>query len=80
MGALILFFLFFLIVAYRLCLMYVREDNDSNVKSVITRFIWTICTLLSTVPREAVKFARSLTHCPRKAVKLKPSLTQSRHC
>ena len=49
-----------LIVACRLCVIYVREDNDSNVKAVITLLVW---TSLSAVPRKAVKFYHSLTHC-----------------
>ena len=36
-----------LIVARRSCVIYVKEDNDSNVKAVITRLIWTIWTSLS---------------------------------
>ena len=41
-----------------------REDNDSNVKAMITRLIWTIWTSLYGVrcPGKAVKFNHSLTH------------------
>ena len=44
-----------LIVVCRLCVICVREDNDSNV---VTRLIW---NLLSDVPRKAVQFSHSLT-------------------
>ena len=43
-----------LIVACRLCVIYVREDNDSIVKIMITRLIWTMWTSPSAVPRKAV--------------------------
>ena len=46
-------------MACRLWVIYVREDNDSNVQAMITRLIW---TSLSAVPRKAVKFTHSLTH------------------
>ena len=50
-----------LIVACSLCVIYVREDNDSNVKVMITRLIWTILTLLSAVPRKAVKLIHMIS-------------------
>ena len=50
-----------LIVACRLSVIYVREDNNSNVWAVISRLIWTIWTSLSPVPRKAVKFNHPLT-------------------
>ena len=50
------------VVACRLCVTYVREDNNLNVKAVITQLIWTIWTSLSTVSRKAVKFYHSLAH------------------
>ena len=56
------FFFLRLLLACRLCVIYVREDNDSNVHAVITWLIWTIWTSMSAVPRKAVKFNHSLTH------------------
>ena len=58
-----LFFIFFLksIVAFRWCVIYVMEYNDSNVTVIITRPIWTTCTPMSAVPEKAVKLNRSLT-------------------
>ena len=38
-----------LIVVCRLCVIYVREGNDSNVQAMITRLIWTTWTSLSAV-------------------------------
>ena len=34
-------FFFNFVVACRLCVIYVNEDNDSNVQAMITWFIWT---------------------------------------
>ena len=66
MGALSILLFFFLIpfllklsVACRLCVIYVREDYDSNAQAVITPLIW---TSLSAVPRKAIEFNHSLTH------------------
>ena len=61
MGALTFFsflipFFLKLIVACRLCVIYVREDTDSNVKAAIKQTIW---TSLSAVPRKAIKL---ITH------------------
>ena len=42
-------------MACRLWVIYVREENDSNVQAITTRPIWTIWTLLSAVPRKAAK-------------------------
>ena len=50
-----------LTVAFRWCVIYVREDDDSNVKAMVTRLIWTTWTLMSTVPKKAVKLNHSLT-------------------
>ena len=47
-------------MAWRWCVIYVREDNDSNIYATITRLIWTIWTSLSNIPRKAIKFNHSL--------------------
>ena len=53
LNALLFFSLFLsflkLIMACRLCVIYVREDNDSSVQAIIIRLIWTIWTSLSAV-------------------------------
>ena len=64
-------------MACRLCIIYVREDNDSDVKAMITRLIWTIWTSLSAVPRKAVKFNHSVTHSIVKALELPQSCAKS---
>ena len=52
-----------MIVASRLCVIYVREDNDSSVQAMITRLIWTTWTLLSAVRERLLNsLARSLAH------------------
>ena len=38
-----------------------EEDNNFNVKAMITQLIWTIWTSLSVVPRKAIKLNHSLT-------------------
>ena len=57
-------FPFFLkwIVAYKWCVIYVREDNDFNVWAIITWLVWTIWTSMSAVLKKAVKLNHSLTH------------------
>ena len=57
--------LFFLklIVACRLCVIYVREDDNSYVYVMITWFIWILWTLLSAVRKERLlKLNHSHTH------------------
>ena len=54
-------FFFKSIVAYRWCVIYVREYNDFNVTMIITRPIWTTWTPMSSVPEKAFKLNRSLT-------------------
>ena len=44
----------------RLWVIYVREYNYSNVKVMITQLIWTIWTLMSSVPQKADKLNLSL--------------------
>ena len=68
-GAPHLLFFFFsipislkLIVACRLCVIYVREDTDSNVEAVITQLIWILWTSLSAIHRKAGKFNHSFIH------------------
>ena len=60
------FFVFFFLISFflkcRLCVIYVREDNDSNVLVMITRLVWTIWTSISAVPKKAVELNHSLTH------------------
>ena len=34
-------------MACRLCVIYVREDNDSNFKAMITRLVWTPMSAVS---------------------------------
>ena len=53
-------FFFKLIVACRLCVIYVSENNDSNVQAMITRLLWTTWTSLSAVRERPLK----LTHSP----------------
>ena len=44
-----------------ICVIYVREDNDSNVFQVmITRLEWTTWTRMSVVPKRLLKFNYSL--------------------
>ena len=78
MGALTFFVFLFLIsyflkliVACSLCVIYVKEDNDSNVWAMITRLIW---TPMSIVPQKAIKLNHSLTHSLARS--LTHSLTQ----
>ena len=59
-------------MACRLWVIYVREDNDSNVLAMITRLMWTIWTSLSAVPKKSVKFNHSLTHLGGKSCALAP--------
>ena len=61
---LFLFIIFFLklIVASRLCVIYVKEDDNSNVQVMITWLIWITWTSLSAVWKRAVKLNYSLTH------------------
>ena len=49
----IVFFLW-LIITCRLWAIYVREDNYSKVKLMITRLIWTIWTPMSSVPKRQI--------------------------
>ena len=52
-----------LFVACRLCVIYVREDNDFNVLAMITRLVWTTWTWLSAVPERPLNLITySLTH------------------
>ena len=44
-----------LIITCRSWVIYVREDNYSNVKVMITRLIWTIWTPMSSVPKKVDK-------------------------
>ena len=57
------FNIFFLKVncGLQLCVIYVREDNDSNVQAMIKRLVWAIWTLMSAVPKKAVKLNHSFT-------------------
>ena len=50
-----------LIITCRLWVIYVREDNYSNVKVMIKRLIWTIWTLMSSVLKKADKLNLSLS-------------------
>ena len=50
---LIVFFFLRLIITCRLWVIYVKEDNYSNVKVMIARLIWTIWTPMSYVPKKA---------------------------
>ena len=50
-----------LIVAFRLGVIYVREDNDFNVLAMITRLVWNIWISMSAVLKKAVKLNHSLT-------------------
>ena len=58
-------------MACTLWVIYVRKDNDSNVKAMVTRLIW---TSLSVVPRKAVKFNHSLILQLTLSNPLKPSV------
>ena len=68
-GALTFFVYYFncfflrLIITCRLWVIYVREDNHSNVKVMIKRLIWTIWTLMSSVLKKADKLNLSLSLC-----------------
>ena len=42
-------------MAYRLCIINVREDYYPHVCASTTRLVWTTCTMMSTVPKMAVK-------------------------
>ena len=55
-----IFFFVKLIMACRLCDIYAREYNDSNVYAMITRLVWTIWTPMSAVPKKAVELNHSL--------------------
>ena len=50
-----------LIITCRLWVIYVREDNYSNVKVMIKRLIWTIWTPMSSVLKKADKLNLSLS-------------------
>ena len=50
-----------LIITCRLWVIYVREDNHSNVWVMITQLILAIWTLMSSVPQKAHKFILSLS-------------------
>ena len=54
-------FFFSLIKTCRLWVIYVREDNYSNVKVMIKWLIWTIWTLMSSVLKKADKLNLSLS-------------------
>ena len=45
----------------QMCVIYVREDNDSNAYAMITQLVWTTWTPMSAVPNKAVKLNHSLT-------------------
>ena len=52
-------------MACRLCVIHVREDNDSNVKALITRLIWTVWASLSAaLERPLNLITHSLTFKP----------------
>ena len=67
-GALTFFVYYFswfflrLIITCRLWVIYVREDNYSNVWVMIKRLIWTIWTPMSSVLKKADKLNLSLSH------------------
>ena len=50
-----------LIIICRLWVIYVRENNDSNVQVMITRLMWTIWTPMSSVLKKADKLNLSLS-------------------
>ena len=66
-GALTSFIYYFscfflrLIITCRLCVIYVREDNYSNVYVMITQLIWTIWIPMSSIPQKADKLNLSLS-------------------
>ena len=47
-------------MACRLCVIYVREDNDSNVQAMIMWLVWTIWTPMSAVPKKVNLITHSL--------------------
>ena len=53
-----LHYIFFLklIVTCILCVIYVREDNDSNVLVMIIRLVWTTWTPMSAVPHHSLTY------------------------
>ena len=81
----ILIVFFRLIITCRLWVIYVREDNYSNVYVMITWLIWTIWTPMSSVPKNADKLnlslslslSLSLTH---RDVVMPCSVTKLDHC
>ena len=74
-GALTFFVYYFnrfflrLIITCRLWVIYVREDNYSNVWVMIKRLIWTIWTPMSSVLKKADKLNLSLSLHPMYVVK-----------
>ena len=57
------FFFLMIIVTCRLCGVYVGEDNDINVKVMITQLVWTIWTSLSAVRKRLLNLTtHSLTY------------------
>ena len=58
------FFFLRLIITCRLWVIYVREDNYSNVQVMIKRLIWTIWTPMSSVLKKADKLNLSLSPGP----------------
>ena len=45
-----------------MCVIYVREDNDSDVKVMITWLVWSTWTPLSAVAKKVIKLNNSLIH------------------
>ena len=58
----LIYFILNLIVACILCVVYVREDNDFNVKFMITRPVWTTWTCPLSQNRPLNLINHSLTH------------------
>ena len=54
----------------RLCVIYVREDNDSSVQIMITRLVWTTWTPLSTVPKRLLNLITRLCILHSQVIKL----------
>ena len=52
-----------MLVHHQYCVIYVREDNDSNEYVMITRLVWITWTLMSTVPKRPLNLiTHSLVH------------------
>ena len=71
-----------LILTCRLWVIYVREDNYSNVEVMITRLIWTIYTSMSSVRKKADKLNLSLSptdYCLEWSTELFPTIINEKH-